>query len=278
MFSTGRAFKMKSACIIPTKDRKHLLERAIKSVLEQRVMVDEVVIVDDGSKDTTAEFIKGKYPFIKLIQNKGLGPGRARNLGASATKADILFFLDSDDQWLPNHVELLLPFFQQDYQVAYGITKTEDITTNTSFLIPEPEKGVQGHCFNQMAHWCHIVPSGLAVTKHAFEKVDGFPSMTIGEDWIFLLKLAKEFEFGFCNEIITLRCLHEKSLSFNSSWKKGELLSLIMEVEKLVLSCINSKPKIVNNISKMKKLVEENSCNWNTIQDWYLAAKERGLL
>ena len=85
-----------------------MVGRAVQSVLEQRTPVFEIVVVDDGSIDHTSEDLSRRFPDVKVVRLSGMGPGPARNAGVNAASGDVLMFLDSDDQWLPNHVGNLL--------------------------------------------------------------------------------------------------------------------------------------------------------------------------
>ena len=91
--------------IIPTFNRLNYLERAIKSVLNQTIKVDEIIVVDDGSNDGTSEFIRSKYPNLKYIFQSNRGVSAARNVGIAAAKSNWIAFLDSDDEWMPTKLE-----------------------------------------------------------------------------------------------------------------------------------------------------------------------------
>lgn len=92
--------------VIPTKNRKAEVERAIKSILSQEGVKPEIIVVDDGSTDGTADYLASKYPHISLIRNSvSKGGAKARNDGAAASDADYIAFLDSDDEWLPDHLK-----------------------------------------------------------------------------------------------------------------------------------------------------------------------------
>ena len=104
----GRKMKVIS-CIIPARDRKDMVLKAIESALAQEGWVPEVVVVDDGSTDGTREAVSACFPEVKLISTAGLGPGLARNEGVRAATGHVLMFLDSDDIWLPLHVRSLIP-------------------------------------------------------------------------------------------------------------------------------------------------------------------------
>ena len=91
--------------IIPTYNRIKLIERAINSVLNQSHMVNQIIIVDDGSTDGTKEIIKEKYPQITYIYQDNKGVSAARNIGINKTYCNWISFLDSDDTWHQDKIE-----------------------------------------------------------------------------------------------------------------------------------------------------------------------------
>jgi glycosyltransferase involved in cell wall biosynthesis len=91
--------------IIPTYNRADTVAAAVESVLNQTYPDLDVIVVDDGSTDQTAEVLAGMAGQITLIRQENAGPSAARNRGAAAAKGQILAFLDSDDLWLPEKIE-----------------------------------------------------------------------------------------------------------------------------------------------------------------------------
>src|SRR5262249_51175789 len=87
--------------IIPTYNRRKLLQETLDSVWAQSFTDFEVIVVDDGSTDGTEDVLKPQQDRLKLIVNEHLGPGAARNAGARVAKGQYLAFLDSDDLWFP---------------------------------------------------------------------------------------------------------------------------------------------------------------------------------
>jgi glycosyltransferase involved in cell wall biosynthesis len=87
--------------IIPTYNRAHLLPEALESVWRQTFTDYEVIVVDDGSTDGTADYLRSLCERVRVISQLNLGPGAARNLGAQYAKGDYIAFLDSDDLWFP---------------------------------------------------------------------------------------------------------------------------------------------------------------------------------
>lgn len=110
--------------IIPTYNRAHLLERAIKSVLRQSYSSLELIVVDDGSKDETPMVIS-KYPlrYVRLPSNRGVA--LARNRGILKARGNLIAFLDSDDEFLPPKIEKQIKYLEKNPWAK--LVQTEEI-------------------------------------------------------------------------------------------------------------------------------------------------------
>jgi glycosyltransferase involved in cell wall biosynthesis len=101
------ASKSEVTVVIPAMNRAHLLPRALESVKRQTVAPFEVLVVDDASSDSTADVAReGGARVVSMPQRSGSGP--ARNAGIAAAQTEWIAFLDSDDEWDAEHLELLL--------------------------------------------------------------------------------------------------------------------------------------------------------------------------
>jgi hypothetical protein len=87
--------------VIPCYERRDLLLRTLNSVWRQTHIAYEVIVVDDGSSDGTVEHLKSLGDRIKLLTQRNLGPGAARNRGLEQARGRYVAFLDSDDVWFP---------------------------------------------------------------------------------------------------------------------------------------------------------------------------------
>lgn len=110
------------SAVIPTYNRGHLLARAISSVLVQQAHDDELIVVDDGSTDDTSEVIKQFGSLVKYILTKNEGAGAARNRGIKESTKDLVAFLDSDDEWMPNHNAILRTFMETRPDILFSFT------------------------------------------------------------------------------------------------------------------------------------------------------------
>ena len=93
------------SAVIPTYNRAQLVVRAIESALDQERPPDEIIVVDDGSIDDTAEHISRFGTAVRFLQKENGGGAAARNEGVRAARNEWVAFLDSDDVWEPHHLQ-----------------------------------------------------------------------------------------------------------------------------------------------------------------------------
>ncbi|HKW37086.1 MAG TPA: glycosyltransferase family 2 protein [Burkholderiales bacterium] len=98
--------------ILPTYNRRETIQAAIASVQRQTFGDWELIVVDDGSTDGTASLIEGSDPRLVLIRQENQGVNGARNTAMLRARGRYIAFLDSDDEWLPHHLELSVAFFR----------------------------------------------------------------------------------------------------------------------------------------------------------------------
>src|ERR1700761_203811 len=107
------------SAVIPTYNRAHLLPRSIGSALAALGPGDEVIVVDDGSTDGTDELVKSYGDPVRLVRGAHRGAGAARNLGYAAAAGPLVAFLDSDDEWFPDKIELQRSLFESWPELVY---------------------------------------------------------------------------------------------------------------------------------------------------------------
>jgi len=250
---------------------------AIESVRKQKYSAIEIIVVDDGSTDSTLVEINYQFPEIKTIKLDGVGPGQARNAGVADSTGGIIMFLDSDDLWLDSHIEQFIDVLKRGFPVAYGVAQTKDEVGKTDFLIPENGVGTEGDCFHALMRWCFLVPSAVAMKREAFQAVGGFAAVSCGEDWTFFLRLAAQFHFGFAGpKPVTSRRLHRGSICFLSDKKK--LLDIISHVLKVLEKEPRATAAHCNHFKKLHDWTADNMAQWATVQDWYQAMLQEKII
>ncbi|PZW36955.1 glycosyl transferase family 2 [Humitalea rosea] len=96
------------SAILPVRNGAALVAEAIRSIRAQQPPVEELIVVDDGSTDATADCVRRADPAARLLRQAPLGPAAARNAGAAAARGAWLAFLDHDDLWPPGRQAALL--------------------------------------------------------------------------------------------------------------------------------------------------------------------------
>jgi glycosyltransferase involved in cell wall biosynthesis len=100
--------------IITAFDSAAYIGQAIESVLAQTLPADEMLVIDDGSSDTTPDVVRRYQPGVSYRWQRNQGAGSARNLGIRESKGDLLAFLDADDLWLPDKLRLQNAAMEED--------------------------------------------------------------------------------------------------------------------------------------------------------------------
>ena len=114
----------KISVVIPTYNSQNYIIRALDSVINQSRSPDEIIISDDGSRDNTLIVIKNwiknnKKISIKILKNDHSGPGAARNIGIKNASHCWISFLDSDDTWRYDKIELVKKVILKEHQLNF---------------------------------------------------------------------------------------------------------------------------------------------------------------
>lgn len=222
--------------VIPAYNAEEFIEETLASVFAQTVPVDEVIVVDDGSTDGTAETITRHFPQVKLVQQANGGVSKARNTGIDNVSSDYLCFLDADDLWEPNKLELQIEALNT-YQDSEFVLSDECMFDETGIYCPSVLKNVSFHkeisagtaFFNKpISHLLiesFVSTSSVMISKSLATKTGHFSeNLSIGEDREYWLKLALNSAPVFINlPLVKKRENHGSNISHISQvkWAKG---------------------------------------------------------
>jgi len=109
----------KFSVIIPCKNAEGTIRQCILSAANQTVAPCEIIVIDDGSDDTSLKAIQSTDAELKLIRTEGIGAAGARNAGLKIAQGDWIGFLDADDIWYPNHLSQAHQYISADSYVGY---------------------------------------------------------------------------------------------------------------------------------------------------------------
>lgn len=193
--------------IIPTYNRAHFLKIAVNSVLSQTFSDYELIIIDDGSNDKTGDAIeKIKDKRIKYIYQSHQGVVKARNKGVIEAKGDFICFLDSDDRFRPQKLEVTHDYIKK--YPEYKIFHTEEIWYRKGGFLPQKSyhKKPSGFVFKESAKLCCIGMSTAVIKKEIFKKAGFFDeALPVCEDYDFWLRVTSKFPVFLIPEYLTIK-------------------------------------------------------------------------
>ncbi len=195
--------------IMPTYNRAHTIQRAIKSILNQTYKDFEIIIVDDASTDSTPEVIRNindkRIRYLRHEKNKG-APA-ARNTGIRAACGEFIAFQDSDDEWLTEKLEKQIKIFQSaSPEVGIVYSGFWRIVEGTKTYFPLRRlKRKEGNLLEQLLAGNFINTPCMLVRKSCFKKAGLFDeAFPCGQDWELSIRLARDFYFSFVDEPLVL--------------------------------------------------------------------------
>lgn len=202
--------------VIPAKNRKEIAVRAIESALKQEAVIVEVILVNDGSKDGTEDYVKQKFPSVILINNRtSVGGATARNIGAGYANGAYVAFLDSDDEWLPDHLEKKVKVIKEkgaDGVYSSFYLKDDNETRPINFYESFPQSyGIADKISSFQVHDART--STFVFKKEAFLDVRFEDGLKKHQDWDLAINFEKKYKLIGVNEptvIIHVDSLHAR--------------------------------------------------------------------
>ena len=207
------------SAIIPTYDYARYVGEAVESVLAQSFHELEILVVDDGSTDETADVLRAFGERIRCIRQEHRGLAAARNTGIRAARGRYVAFLDSDDLWLPEKVTLQVA--RLEAEPAVGLVYSEAIlfqegspTTETlhRYWAPHPSGRILPWLVRQ-----NVVPSPTPmVRRDLFERVGLFDETLSGcEDWDMWIRIARVSAIAYVDQVLAKYRMHQANMSLD---------------------------------------------------------------
>jgi len=193
--------------IIPTFNRAHKIARALASVFYQTFTDYEILVVDDGSVDTTPEVLT---PFRSRIEwithSKNLGVSAARNTGIKRARSPLIAFLDSDDYWLPDKLAAQVSFFSEHPEAAAA--QTEELWIRRGARVNPMKKHFKpsGMIFEPSLKLCVVSPSAVVVKRSLLEEVGLFDEeFPVCEDYDLWLRISWKYPIWLIPEPLVIK-------------------------------------------------------------------------
>ena len=198
---------MTFAAVIPLYNKPLSIQRAIESVLMQTTAVSEIVVVNDGSTDESAMRVaEMNCERVTLIHQPNGGEARARNTGIVNSTADVVLFLDADDEWKPWFVERIAALFRDFPECEVAATGYSFVFTGApaeypaklSAAITRQGRGVVQRYFQAAAGKPVLTCSSTGIRRSAFSKAGEWPQTDRrGMDLAMFTKLGRHCAIAF---------------------------------------------------------------------------------
>lgn len=213
--------------VIPCYNREKTIKRCIDSIVNQTVCPQEIIVVDDGSTDHTLSILKKNYGNkVTILKQQHKGAQAARNAGIRAAKGNYIAFLDSDDEWMPNKLELQIQELKKHPQAV--ICGDGYIQADWKREVPKIYKqgkrwehglksrkayrmnGKSGYVYRNLLSVSFCMFQALLVSRETLYKIglldEKVPSY---QEWDTGIRLAKQAEFVYMKTPLFIYHLHD---------------------------------------------------------------------
>lgn len=207
--------------IIPVFNGEAFIEAAIRSVLQQTLPPERIIVVDDGSTDATAQVVAKLAQAdarVLCLRRSNAGVSAARNVGISVSSAPFIAFLDADDVWLPEKLERQMDAFERGgpqtgfVHSSYFFIDAEGERLSDRNVVPPKQRGdiflpllLDGYVLSGSA-------SSVLVRRDVLDKAGHFDEQLFhGEDWDLWIRLARLSKVDFTTEAVVGIRVHDRS-------------------------------------------------------------------
>ena len=228
-----------ASIVIPVFNRKEELKRSIISCLKQTYQKIEILVVDDHSdenlNDIITQFGDSRIKYYRLSE-KG-NANVARNKGIELSTGEFIFFLDSDDEYLSNHIERYINHFKITPEVD-GLFSAIKIKTGQSERVSQPKKRKNNQSLiNYILEGNIVSTPTLAIRKHCFALVKFDPSLARHQEWDFTQRFTEHYDLQML-----------KGLSVIVNWPEKNTRVVNLEATKRFMSKHRAKISGLNYI------------------------------
>lgn len=213
--TTTAGIKELISVVIPTYNHVRFLEDAIQSALKQSYPKVEIIVVDDGSTDSTHTLVERFGERVHYIWQENRGLSGARNTGIAAARGEYIALLDADDFWEPNYLESVHRVLAADARLGAVYTGLQFVNSKGERL-PQPCVSTvpSDQLYDRLLDGEFFAPSAVLVRRTCFERVGIFDvALRASEDWDMWLRVAQVYAFaGIAQPLLNYR-VHGSNMS-----------------------------------------------------------------
>lgn len=214
--------------VIPCYQQGHFLSEAIESVLTQTLAAQEIIVVDDGSKDDTAA-VASRYAEVRYVYQDNSGSATARNRGLSESTGKYVVFLDADDRLLSNALEIGVNSLTDYPKCAFVFGRCQYIDHDESAVCVFQPPYHEGDDYLAMLRTCPIWhPAAVMCRRSVFDIIKGFDqSLVACADYEFYLRVTRKWPVHCHNKIISEYRQHRANKTSNNSLTLNALTRIL---------------------------------------------------
>ncbi len=193
--------------VLPTCNRRERVCRAVDSVLAQTGARFELIVVDDGSTDGSADRLQDYGARIRVLGQVNRGVSAARNTGIRAARGELIALLDSDDYWLPGKLAAQVHYFETHPEAL--ICQTEEIWMRNGVRVNPGRRHRKygGFIFEKTLPLCLISPSAVMMRKALLEDVGLFDEhLPACEDYDLWLRVTRTYPVHLIETPLIVKC------------------------------------------------------------------------
>lgn len=211
----------KVSIIIPSYNCEEYIEETINCILNQTHKNIEIIVVDDGSTDSTREIVSSYHSTVRLITQENARVCSARNKGLEESTGDLICFMDHDDYWYPHKLTVQIEQFKNTPEA--GIVYSAFIIWNShNKKFPSPDtiditdypdsidSKMSGWIYHQLLLDCWVLTSTAMIRREVFDSCGNFDtSLPYSEDWDLWMRICRQYTIIKLIKPTTLYRQHE---------------------------------------------------------------------
>lgn len=191
--------------VVPCYNARAYIGATLRSVIAQRLPDLEIIVVDDGSSDGSAELVARDFPQVRIERQSNQGVAAARNRGIELARGDWIAFVDADDIWLPGKLQAQMRLLQEHPEAlccysAWKVWRSEQPEPSPTELakvedengLADRWQGASGWIYDQLLLDCWVWTSTVLVKRELLQQLGGFdPALRLGEDYDLWLRISR---------------------------------------------------------------------------------------
>ncbi len=213
--------------IVPTYNRLELLKLTLDSVRKQTFRDFEIVVVDDGSTDGTWEWLEDQAD-LRALRQPNSGIATSRNNGAAAARGRWFAFLDHDDLWAPEKLQIQADFIRDNPEVA--LVAARHVRLGNRYSRPERPTWIKGDLLVKVFSESFIHTSSVVIKREVFDKIGGFPARyRFADEFDVWLRIARDYPIAFVDQPLVFIRFYEANTSHDRIGVRTDTFDILMK-------------------------------------------------